>query len=256
MAKKKKKDKKAEKNQITTLTLTNEQVNDALTQAMQSAIDKIAEQLFAYGSPARKVMEERLNALLIPQIERSNFSNQLVKVDTILNEIVSNCSAAEMSRHLQAFAKYTEPLPSTGKVAITDIMYYFGEWCASIIDTQALDIDYDSGTPTYEPVTITASIEEEEPSRYSLANHATLCLKCEEDPDLNIYWPMTRWAKSEYWVLSVKPSSFTDLVHASAIELHLAALANASAKVFIADGDLDTEKYYELDREPEPQMWR
>ena len=103
MAKKKKKDKKAEKNQITTLTLTNEQVNDALTQAMQSAIDRIAEQLFAYGSPARKVMEERLNALLIPQIERSNFSNQLVKVDTILNEIVSNCSAAEMSRHLQAF---------------------------------------------------------------------------------------------------------------------------------------------------------
>lgn len=256
MGKKKKKDLNKKKDLSPAVELpNNDELQTLIDKAVEDAVSSVVRDLFRYGQPAHSALSARLSEELVKQIDTFDMGRFVVKLDTILADIVENCNAAEMSRHLTALSKYTQPLPPTGKMDLGQIIDAYGTWCAETIDTDKLEINYDEG-PAYAPVTISASIECNESQLYPSFTDAVLHFTCAEDETLNVDWPITNWTRLEYWSLSSRPATFPDIISASDIELRLAAIANAATKIYVDESDLDDEVEFEIDREPEPTDWR
>ena len=229
-----------------------EKLNDGTVEqivkcSVESAIKKSLDDLFSWSGAGKKMIDEKVEEVIVPVIERHDFNQYIVKLDSILTEIINQTSLADNREILENFKELMVD-PSEKAIKLSTIFQKYCEYVAHDIDTTELEACCDDGEPYYEHVTANMEVEHED-TWISSNNRCRVKFSCEEDENLNKELRLYKSKTDNNWNISWEMNTFcgiNSLRNLSDFDIFLMTLKRA-----FVDVELDTENEYEDDIEPE-----
>jgi len=185
-------------------SLTSDEVNQIVKEKFMKALGSAIEDAFRWGD-AKKAIESKVKEVMVPYIEKYDFSEYLPKLDTVLTELINSDTCLANKKILENFKDLmTEPEQKEIKVA--DLFKEWIKWCNKDIDTDDLEIDYDDGV-SYSCVECEMRVEELDKPSWSSCQRAVITFENEHDEKLNVEIPISKWVwdngKEEPYTLSI-----------------------------------------------------
>ena len=232
-------------------SLSSEEVEKIVKEKFAKALEDAVDSAFLWGD-AKKALENKVKEVMVPYIENYDFSKYLLKLDTVLTELVNSESCLANKRILENFKELmTEP--EQKEIKLTELFKSWIKWCEKEIDTDDLEICFDDGV-SYCPVECEMRFEKEDKPSWSSMQRAVITFENEHDEKLNVEIPISKWewdsGKEEPYTLTafsdIKISSLRTL---DEFQLLILRLARAGAAIIIDKEYQDDEIYPE--KEPE-----
>lgn len=149
-------------------------IKEKITKGFESAIDSA----FAFGK-LRDAVKKRIDEVLVPLIESYDMSEYIVKLDTVLTEIVNSTALTDNKRILANFKSLmTEPDMKT--ITVSELFKEYKKFVAKEMDTDGRDVRVDGGV-YYEPMEVNFEVIEEEDRPWSSFDRAILELSVDEE---------------------------------------------------------------------------
>ena len=229
-----------------------EKLNDGTVEqivkvSVETAIKKSLDDLFSWSGAGKKMIDEKVKEVIIPVIERHDFNQYIVKLDSILTEIINQTSLADNKEILENF-KALMVEPGEKVIKLSTIFQKYCEYVAHDVDTDDLEACCDDGEPYYESVTANMEVEHED-TWISSNNRCRVKFSCEEDENLNKELRLYKSKADNNWNVSWEMNTFCDinsLRNLSDFDIFLMTLKRG-----FVDIEIDTESEYEDDIEPE-----
>lgn len=229
-----------------------EKLNDGTVEqivkgSVESAIKKSLDDLFSWSGAGKKMIDEKVEEVIVPVIERHDFNQYIVKLDSILTEIINQTSLADNKEILENF-KALMVEPGEKVIKLSTIFQKYCEYVAHDVDTDDLESCCDDGEPYYESVTANMEVEHED-TWISSNNRCRVKFYCEEDENLNKELRLYKSKTDNNWNISWEMNTFCDinsLRNLSDFDIFLMTLRRG-----YVDVELDTESEYADDIEPE-----
>lgn len=232
-------------------SLSSDEVKEIVKEKFMKALESAIEDAFRWGD-AKKAIEEKVKEVMVPYIEKRDFSEYLPKLDSVLTELVNSDACMGNKRILENFKKLmTEP--ESNEINVTDLFKAWIKQCNRDIDTDGLEIDYDDGVH-YSCVDCEMRVEEMDKPSWSSCQRAVITFENEHDEKLNIEIPISKWVwdsgKEEPYTLSISNDvMISSLRRLNEFQILILRLERAGTAVII-DRDYDTDCIYP-DAEPE-----
>lgn len=203
-------------------------VEKVLQEKFEKCVGDVIEDTFRWGK-VKKQLEEKIESAMISYIERNDFSEYVVKLDSVLTEVVKNASVDNV-KLLKNFEHLMTPL-ETKQIKVSELYEKWEEYVAKNVDTDGLDVNYDDGV-SYEPVEVSMEVEFEEGRSWSSFDYATLRFECEHDENLNFEIKLNRWNKKEPWDMNYRnDSNISSLRYLNDFSIYLMRLDQGGVKL-------------------------
>ena len=165
-------------------------VEEAITKAIKEGLNDC----FNYSSEGRKLIEEKLQGVMVPFIESHDFNHYLIKVDEVLQDIARK-TVIPHQKMLGNFSRLlgTEEIPEP--ISVRDIFKVWCEYVRQNIEGDKLEVDYDSGD-SYEEIPLYMSVEKAEERTSIFTCHDEekyVTFTCEADEEFNVSFMVYRW---------------------------------------------------------------
>ena len=222
-------------------------VEQIVKDSVKSAIKKSLEDTFSWSGAGKKLIDQKVKEVIIPVIERHDFNQYIVKLDSVLTEIINQTSLAENEKILENF-KSLMVEPDMKVIKLSDIFKKYCEYVAHDVDTTNLEACCDDTEPYYEPVAANMEVEHED-TWASSNNRCRVKFSCEEDEDLNKELRLYKSKTDNNWNISWEMNTFcgiNSLRNLSDFDIFLMTLKRGFVEI-----EIDTESEYEDDIEPE-----
>lgn len=217
---------------------------------LEKGINKSLESLLGSYGDVTKVIESKIKDVMVKQLSGYDYSKYIVKLDYILTEILKN-TALDNKKILENFKQFMTDEKIPNDIKLSDIFEKYCDYVAKDIDTSELEVNTDD-TPTYEYVTVSFEVQEEEKKSWSLYSHATVFFECEKDEGVNFELRLSRWNEDKHWRLDfVGTTDLTSLRHLNEFQIYLIKLAQNCTKVIIDKYCDETE----IQPEAEPEVY-
>lgn len=222
-------------------------IEKVIKEKFEQCVGEVIESTFRWGNTKKK-LEEKIESAMVDYIERNDFKEYVVKLDSVLTEVVKNASI-DNQKLLTNFQHLMTP-PEIKQIKASEL---YEKWCKYVsekVDTDGLDVNYDDGV-SYEPVEVSMEVEFEEGKAWSSFEYATLRFECEHDEKLNFEIRLNRWNKKETWDMSFRTDSdISSLRYLDGFAIYLMRLDQAFVKIEL-DTDSETDEVTP-EKEPEP----
>lgn len=169
----------------------NKKLNDGtveklIEEKLEKGISDAISEVFSYGGKAKKVFVGKIEETMIPVIEKHDFNKYLVKLDSVLAELVNNTSLVENKVILDNFKQVMKnPVDDFSIVPISRIFEEYQKYVSENIDTDNLEIDYDD-EPSYCDATTNMEVKKCERRWFSSGRDEYIIkFTCDEDDDMN-----------------------------------------------------------------------
>lgn len=222
-------------------------VEQIVKDSVENAIKKSLDDLFSWSGVGKKMIDEKVKEVIVPVIERHDFNQYIVKLDSVLTEIINQTSLAENEKILENF-KSLMVEPDMKVIKLSDIFKKYCEYVAHDVDTTNLEARCDDSEPYYEHVTAEMEVEHED-RWFSSSEWCSVKFWCEADEKLNKELRLYRSRDDRNWTISYVMDTFCDinsLRNLSDFDISLMTLKRG-----FVDIEIDTESEYEDDIEPE-----
>lgn len=231
--------------------LTEEEVQEIVKEKFKEAFKNAVGEAFRWGD-AERAIKNKITEVMVPYIEKYDFTDFLPKLDTVLTEIVNSDSCMTEKRILENF-KGLMLEPEQKEIKVTDL---FGAWikqCNKKIDVDGLEVCYDDGVH-YESVDCEMRFEEEDKPTWSCFQHGKIIFENDHDESLNIEIPVSKYikgyGKEEQYEISLSSDiKISSLRRLSDFEVLLLRLERAGTAIVI-DEEWDSS-CIEPEKEPE-----
>jgi len=222
-------------------------VEKVLREKFEKCVGDVVENTFKWGNVKKKI-EEKIESAMVSYIERNDFSEYVVKLDSVLTEVIKNASV-DNAKLLKNFEHLMTP-PEVETIKASEL---FKKWCkyvAKKVDTDGLEVNYDDGV-SYEPVEVSMEVEFCEERDWSEFKYAVLRFECEHDENLNFEISLNKWGKKELWDMGFrKESDISSLRYLDEFSIYLMRLNQAFVKIEL-DTSCDSDEVIP-EKEPEP----
>lgn len=142
-------------------------VRDKIINGFSEAIDSA----FAFGE-LRKAIKKRIEEVLVPVIENYDMSEYIVKLDTVLMEIVNSTALVENKKILENFKNLMiEPEKKT--ITVSELFEQYKRYVAKEMDTDGRDVQIED-TVYYEPMEVSFEFKKEQERSWSCFDRAVL----------------------------------------------------------------------------------
>lgn len=239
----------------------NEKLNDGtverlIEEKLEKGISDAISEVFSYGGKAKKVLVSKVEETLVPVIEKHDFNKYLVKLDSVLTELVNNTSLADNKVILENFQQLMKsPVKDFSIVPISRIYEEYQNYVSKNIDTDNLEINSDD-TPSYYDATTNMEVEKCE-RRWFGSDRDEYIVKftCDEDEDMNCEFKLSSGYSDERFRIDATtiPMNIHSLSTLSSFEIFIQQLMRAWSKI-----DLDIMESYgddvEIEAEPEVSL--
>lgn len=238
---------------VTNEILSDGTVDQIIREKLTDGIEKAVSNSFSYGELG-KVVKERVEQVLVPFIEEYDMSAYLVKLDTILTEIVNKSNLVDNKQMLENF-QYLMAEPQMTDITLTDLFEEYKKFVARNMDTFGRKVEYDEGLE-YEAMTVYFEFEEENERDWSSFKYATVDFMVDEEDqsnDLNRTIRLYKWDgdKKDGWTIRVDTNlDIRSLRNMEKFDLLLTKLYKADVKLIV--DELSEEDYIYSDTKPEP----
>lgn len=237
--------------------VVNEKLNDGTVEKMvekyiEKGVSDALGSIFSYGGEGKKLIEKKLNDVMIPAIERHDFNQYLTKLDSVLTETINMTNLFDNKKILENFKGLMRE-PETKEIRLSEIFKQYCKHVAANVDTDNLDACCEDGEPYYEHVTAQMEVEHED-KRWCKSDYDDCVVRfiCDEDEALNCQIKIYKRTDSDKWKIlyydnSIDINSLRDL---SNFEVFLMALKRAFVSIVI-DEESDCDDDIEPDERPE-----
>ena len=238
---------------ITEDVLQDGTVEKIIREKIQKGFENAIEDLFKWGE-LKKAVENRIKEVLVPFIENYDMSDYIVKLDTVLTEIVNNTALADNAKIIGNF-KNLMIEPKQEVVTLKEIFAEYKQHVSEYMDTCGRRVDSDDGEPEYEPMGVTAEIIEDEAKSWSSMESAVLKLGVDEEnqqDDLNFSIRLTRWKFDKekgkgYEITCDGKLDIKGLRRMSDFEVYIQRLARADVR--LSDNDrYESDEVYSVNK--------
>lgn len=231
--------------------LTEEEVQEIVKEKFKDAFKEAVKEAFRWGD-AERAIKNKITEVMVPYIEKYDFTEFLPKLDTVLAEIVNSDSCMAEKRILENF-KGLMLEPEQKEIKVTDLFRAWIKQCNKKIDVDGLEVCYDDGVH-YEPVDCEMQFEEEDKPTWSSFQHGKIIFENDHDKSLNIEIPVSKYikdyGKEEQYEISLSSDiKISSLRRLSDFEVLLLRLERAGTAIVI-DEEWDSS-YIEPEKEPE-----
>jgi hypothetical protein len=223
-------------------------VEEQLEKGVKNALDH----MFGSYGDVTKIIETQIKSVMIPYLEGYDYSQYILKLDTVLVEVLKSLSF-ENKNMLKNFKKLMLPMERRKTIKTSELFDIWSKYVAENIDVSGLEVNFDDG-PTYEYVEISLEVEHDNDGKRSWSSYdrATLILECEHDEDMNFAIRLSKWKdrKEEEWTIEYdEVRDVNSLRYLSEFGVFLMQLNQAGTKLII---DTESEKD-EILPEAEPE---
>ena len=222
-------------------------VEKLIEKKLEDAISSALNDVFSYGGKGKKLLEDKLNEVIVPVIEGHNFNQYLTKLDTVLTELIKETNVQDNKKILSNFkGLMKEDMPK--EIKISEIFETYCEYVAEDVDTSDLETYQDDGL-YYEPVSASLEVEHEDNGWFnSRFDYCNLKLVCKEDEKLNCQIRLYKNKDEDTWEIynRIDPLEINSLRYISEFEIFVMNLKRNYVSII-----MDTE--YECDDDIEPK---
>lgn len=235
-------------------SLSSDEVNQIVKQKFMKALDDTVESAFRWGD-VKDAIKKKVTEVMVPYIEKYDFSEYLLKLDSVLTELVNSDTCIGNKQILENF-KDLMTEPEQKEIKVTDLFKAWIKQCNKNIDTDDLEICYDDGV-SYSCVDCEMRVEELDRPLWSSCQRAVITLENEHDEKLNIEIPISKWVydsgKEEPYTLSISNDiRISSLRRLNEFQILLLRLEREQTAI-IMDKDYETDWIYP-EAEPEPSF--
>ena len=232
-------------------SLSDDDVKEIVKDKFKKMMEKAVEDAFRWGD-AEKAIKSKVTEVMVPYIEKYDFSEYLPKLDSVLTEIVNSDACMGNKTILENFRDLMIE-PEQKEIKVTDLFKIWKKRCEKEIDTCGLDIDYDGGV-SYSCVECGMIVEELDKPSWSNVQRAVITFENEHDKSLNIEIPISKWVwysgKEEPYTFSVENDLIiSSLRYMDEFKILLMRLTRARTPIII-DKHCDNDDIYP-EAEPE-----
>ena len=245
--------------------LDSTEVAAVIKTKVQETIVSAVDNMFKWGD-AKKLIEKKLEDVMIPAIKSYDFSEYVSQLDIIMNELLHSPAVICNNKILSNFKIMMTP-PDAKFVTLEQLFEQYCKFVAENIDTNGRDIDYENGV-NYEPIDCVLESENIKSEYTRLSGNSenyVLSFHTEEDnatteynEPLNFDVTLYRWSwmpQSEYHIsMLVDPRSVR---HMSGFESFIYSLVMANITVnLMPDENIESgirfDETVTPEKEPEP----
>lgn len=232
-------------------SLSSDEVNQIVKEKFMKALSSAIEDAFRWGD-AKRALENKVKEVMVPYIEKNDFSKYLPKLDSVLTELVNSDTCIGNKQILENFRDLmTEP--EQKEIKVTDLFKAWINRCNRAIDTDGLEICYDDRV-SYSCVECEMRVEELDKPSWSSCQRAVITFENKHDEKLNIEIPISKWVwdsgKEEPYTLSISNDvRISSLRRLNEFQILLLRLERAGTPIVI-----DTYCHYDViypEAEPE-----
>lgn len=225
-------------------------VEKLVAEHFEQGIVNALENLFRSYGDVTKAIEEKVKSVMVPYLEKYDYSEYLVKLDHVLVDVLKH-TALENKKLLENFKDLMIP-DENREIKATELYEKFAKYVANNVDTSELEVNYDDGV-SYEDVNVTLEFEELNERSSGSFEYGMVHLTCEEDDDLNVSIPVSRFKyssnKENHWDIDYKTvADLNSLRHLNDFEVFLMRLKQNFAKLILDETYIDD--YIEPEKEP------
>ena len=161
-------------------------IEKVIAQQLEKCIESSIKDIFGWGGKVKKVVEEKVESVMIPYIENYDYSKYITKLDSVLVDVLKN-TALDNKRLLQNFQTLmtSEDIPKT--IKLTDIFDKWNEYCKEEVDKDDIEMDYDGGYIN------TRFTVEDVSNDWSSYKTYMVVFECEEDENLKFEFSIQAW---------------------------------------------------------------
>lgn len=238
---------------ITEEVLEDGTVDKIIRDNVVAGIKGAIENSFSYGK-LRDAVRARAEEILVPYIENYDMSKYLVKLDTILTEMVNSTSFTDNKRLLENFRFMMEE-QKEATVNVSDLFEEYKKFIERNMDTIGREVDFDGETVEYEAMNVSFEFEEEAERGWSSYEYATIEFSTDEEDqqdNLNRTIRLSRYKDSRRKGWEIRTDTNTDIYslrYMDGFDLMIAKLQKALVRVVI-DRETDDD-YVVSDTKPE-----
>lgn len=210
----------------------DEIIRDKITDGFRKAIDDS----FRFGE-LRKAVEKRVKEVLVPYIENYDLQEYVVKLDTVLSDIINSTNLIDNKIILENFSELMKE-PEIKTITMSELFKKYKEYVSKNMDTAGRTIDYSDGV-RYEGMEVSFDVEEEEDRAWNCFKYATLKLSVEDEEqqeDLNRTIKIDRYKNSNKEGWDIYPETdptIKSLRYLNDFDLFLIKLHRADVKLII-----------------------
>lgn len=210
-------------------------IEKILREKIEKGFLEAVDSAFKWGE-LKDAIEKRVKEILVPYIESYDMSSYIVKLDTVLTDIVNQTSLQDNTKILGNFQKLMIE-PGIEFVTLEDIFGEYKKYVSKNMETSGRDVVYDEEV-YYEPMGVTAEIVKEDERPWSQFKHAVLELAVDEEDqkdDLNFSIRLSRWEsvyeKKGYDIAYDMAPSIRGMKQLDDFEIYLLRLARAGVRL-------------------------
>lgn len=232
--------------------LSDGTIEKIISEKLEKGVNEAMEDLFRSYGDIGKTIKDKVKEVMVPAIERHDFSGYIVKLDSVLTEVVNSTALVENKTLLENF-KDLMIEEDIKEIKTSDI---FDKWCkfvAEEVETSGLEVNTDDGEPTYETVNCKMEVEYNDRKSWSDIKSANIIFECANDEKMNFMIPISCWSKydGDKWSIDyLADMDIKSLRYMSSFEIFLLKLKRAFVKLTIDDEYSDEE----VTPEAEPEI--
>ena len=165
-------------------------IEKVMAQQLEKCIEKSISDMFSWGGEIKDVIESKIKSVMIPYIEKYDYSQYITKLDSVLVDVLKN-TALDNKKLLENFKNLmtSEDIPKV--IKLTDIFDKWNEYCKKEIDKNDIEMDYDGGYIN------TRFTVEDVSNDWSIYKTYMVVFECEEDEDLKLEFSIQEYEPKE-----------------------------------------------------------
>jgi len=236
---------------ITNEILEDGTVDQIIREKVTNGIKEAISDSFSYGK-LRNTIKERVEQVLVPFIEKYDMSDYIVKLDTVLTDIVNQTALVENKRLLQSF-QYLMVEPQEKEIKLSDLFKEYKKYVADRMETCGREVIYEDSDPEYEPMEVYFQFKQTPDRAWSSFDYAEITFGVEEEDqqeELNRSINISRYKKERKEGYEFRIDTDPDL-HSlrgmSNFDLLLLRMQRADVRLII-DKQYDTDCVYSEDK--------
>jgi len=172
-------------------------IEKAISEKLSEGINKAVDDMFGHWGEATKLVKGKIEEVMIPQLERYDYSQHIVKLDSVLTDIMK-ATTTENKKILENFKLFMIQ-PEAKVIKLSELFKKYTEYLGANVDTEKLEVVTDDEAPYYEGFEASYEVERNKSRDWSKFQYATLVFENEHDDEMSYQLQLSKWGDDEKW---------------------------------------------------------
>lgn len=214
-------------------------VEKIITENIEKGLNECFKDLFGWSGEGRKTIETQIKSIMIPYLEKYDYSEYIIKLDHTLTNIIKE-TTKDNRKILENFKTLMSVDLNIKSIKVSDL---FNKWCEYVkknVETNGLEVEYEDEVQ-YECVEVSYEFESIEKRNWIKQEKGRLIFECNHDENMNTVIDLKRYSdinKKNMWNFYIDDKcDLNSLRYLDEFKVYLLSLQQANVEIELDEED-------------------